>query len=467
MNVLLVDVCHTLYRSNTTFDFLAWYLKHDPDYEIVARRRKNILVRTAQKLTGQDRVRPAAIRCLQGHQQADLQVAATEFIRTLEPIKQTWDELARYRQAGAKIVLLSASLDFIVNAVAADIEADESFASRLTYDADTCLGVLSTDLTGRKQHVIQQHFAADACDFITDNRSDLGCKALVDDLIAVYRDSDNGETRGSDERSPMNRLIYYLPLAYFLATRLKTPVKLLSWIAILPVPLLMVGLLVSPLDPVTTGSIILLGITASYTVYELGYLQNDVVTVTREDNPTLRLSETERDFVRQHWLTILATRVLALAAFLTDIELLEPPGMSYYYFSLLLLVIVFPVYNSIRSWINVPLHFLLVCGRFMGPVLLVAPAVNPIFLGYLILIFPLLNVLERGAEPRYGITWLQDIRLTNQVSGRWIYYLVVSLVWLGVCQVTGLSLLSMSVLAYMLIYRAMAPQFINWWQRRG
>jgi hypothetical protein len=52
--------------------------------------------------------------------------------------------------------------------------------------------------------------------------------------------------------------------------------------------------------------------------------------------------------------------------------------------------------------------------------LLVVPRVETALYGFLL--FPLINSLERAAEPRYHIMWLQNFRLTNQVSGRWAYF---------------------------------------------
>ena len=41
MTIILFDVCHTLYESNTTFDFLADFFGEDPSYLALARKRRS------------------------------------------------------------------------------------------------------------------------------------------------------------------------------------------------------------------------------------------------------------------------------------------------------------------------------------------------------------------------------------------------------------------------------------------
>ena len=52
------------------------------------------------------------------------------------------------------------------------------------------------------------------------------------------------------------------------------------------------------------------GIIIVYTSYELGYIANDAFTVSKEINPTLRLSENEISWVKLHWLKIIGIRLV-------------------------------------------------------------------------------------------------------------------------------------------------------------
>ena len=191
LNVLLVDVCHTLYKSNTMFDFLRWYLAGDSGYQRLQKLRGSLPVRVALKLSPRDFIRNKAVTYLKGHKQTDLLEAANRFIEQLVPIPETVEVLRQYQSRDYRIILLSASLDFIVDAVCRKIAADSFHASDLCYEDGICQGTFSVDLLAGKRRIIRQFFEGDTCDFITDNRTDLNCAALVNELIAVYSKHDS------------------------------------------------------------------------------------------------------------------------------------------------------------------------------------------------------------------------------------------------------------------------------------
>ena len=261
--------------------------------------------------------------------------------------------------------------------------------------------------------------------------------------------------------NPPHPWVYYCPFAYFLSSRLVTYDKVISWLCIYPLPILLGYLLfsVNSTGNITEGvagiESLLLAFAATYCLYELGYLQNDTVTVDHEDNPTLRLNRGEKDRVKQLWVSILATRVSTCLAILMTIYQLNPAGALAYVLSLLTIVVVFPVYNLTRGKINVPLHFILVCCRFCGPALLIIP--DATFFIYLVLAFPLINLIERGAEGRYGIVWLQKFIFSNRASGRYWYYLLVTLLWAASCFIFDIDLQTTWLFIYFFLYRFLSP----------
>ncbi|MBL4681814.1 MAG: hypothetical protein JKY88_13965 [Pseudomonadales bacterium] len=257
----------------------------------------------------------------------------------------------------------------------------------------------------------------------------------------------------------MNKGIFYLSFAYFFTTRLVSPLKMLSWIAIYPVPILIAIVLFTgdlSWEIILTA---ILGMCATYTLYELGYLQNDASTIIKEKNPTIRLEPSAILYVRNRWIGILVCRLFLCGILVALIRQFNPAGFEVFLMSLLIIALTFLIYNELRSWINVPLHFLLVCGRFCGPALLIIP--DPAFLAYLVFIFPLINLLERGAEPRYNLSWLQDHVLSNQTSGRWIYYLVISITWPIICMLFSFNLVTTLIFVYLFFYRLISPALLR------
>lgn len=255
------------------------------------------------------------------------------------------------------------------------------------------------------------------------------------------------------------KIIYLLPLGYFLATRVPGHLASASWIAVYIVPLLMIGSF-SPLAITDAFAIQWLAIVAIYTVYEVGYLQNDALTTRSETSPTLRLTPAEMTNVQRLLAPIILVRIFILAALLVVLYALSPPGFNGFVICLACIIPVFLVYNLTRGPVNVPLHFLLVSLRFTAPVVVLFPQLDLLTVVYLLLLFPIINTLERAAEPRYGLTWAQRNPIANQSSGRWQYYLGLSMLWAGTCLALGINLMTLIPIVYLFAYRLLSPLLV-------
>ncbi|MBL4681815.1 MAG: haloacid dehalogenase-like hydrolase [Pseudomonadales bacterium] len=190
MKVLLVDVCFTLYKSNTTFDFFEQYFTDNVDYQKLKKLRRNLFVRVLSRIVPYDFVRENAVKLLLNHTALELKQAASLFVDTLEPIGEVKKAIAEYRSEGYTIVLLSSSLDFIVEAVSIAVKADHYYATTLVYENQICKGKIEHDLFANKDKIIKQEFVNDDIVFLSDNKSDLNCAPLVNKLVAVFKVND-------------------------------------------------------------------------------------------------------------------------------------------------------------------------------------------------------------------------------------------------------------------------------------
>jgi hypothetical protein len=252
---------------------------------------------------------------------------------------------------------------------------------------------------------------------------------------------------------------YYIPYAYFISTRLKRPEKIASWIVIYPLALV----LITYLNDANFKSwlSLLLGMTATYNIYELGYLQNDVVTTKTEVNPTLRLDKINLKYVENHIKQVVFVRLLVTTLISVLLYYINEKSVIPYLTSLLLIMVTFSLYNSIRSIGNIPLHCILVTLRFCGPLTLITLSSNWLFAAFLV--FPLINTIERSAELRYGIKFMQTWVLTNSGSGRWIYYMCLSTIYL-VLAFSNIQPYSISLIFfYFLVYRITLDGFTRFW----
>lgn len=212
---------------------------------------------------------------------------------------------------------------------------------------------------------------------------------------------------------------FYAPFFYSYSTRFKSSIKLASWGFIYLLPLLFLsfcyfdhyGLLVS-----------IINITLIYTVYELGYIFNDVYTIKKEKDPTLRLGKKELHYCERNIYKIVAFRFAVVGLLLYLLELVNFDS-TYIFCVLLLIVLVYFIYNTIRNRFNLLLHFFLVNLRYTAVVVPFLPLSSAFLVVFL---FPFINLLERCSESRFELVFFQRFILSNKTNGRYIYYSILT-----------------------------------------
>lgn len=178
--VFLVDICGTLYRSNTTFDFLAFFFHSKRWHKIVEAFRSirvfMILNALVMKLLHKDILRIWAISHLDGFSHDELLQMAILFHKDFllqRENKEVMDIIRVEKKRGKKIVIVSATLDVIADVVAEYLEADVVLSSKLSYNNNICNGCLSEDLLANKLRILTE-FGENPpyWGVITDNYSD-------------------------------------------------------------------------------------------------------------------------------------------------------------------------------------------------------------------------------------------------------------------------------------------------------
>jgi hypothetical protein len=172
-----------------------------------------------------------------------------------------------------------------------------------------------------------------------------------------------------------------------------------------------------------------------YTIYEIGYILNDTLTVKNETNPTRRLSEKELDFWYKHMFSILAGRIIL--ALILSLLLLVRHGFSKgsvlaISFSWMILGIYF-IYNQVRGHLSFILHFLLLVLRYTAALFILLPDQIMPSVCTAVLIFPLPVMMEIIASGKFGIHYsLTKIYLKNyqkRYKFRIYYYTLLSTVY--------------------------------------
>jgi phosphoserine phosphatase len=158
------DLCETLYAENTTLGFVRFFQARYGRrlgtvlIDMMCSRRLPFfyLLAALHRFLSLDLSRWAMARSLRGYDRKQLAEAARTYAAEMLPRAanaETQNRLAEHRAAGDRVVIVSNSLDVVVEAVAEQFGV-EWHASRLGYCDDRCNGRIEHDLTGRKGGVV-------------------------------------------------------------------------------------------------------------------------------------------------------------------------------------------------------------------------------------------------------------------------------------------------------------------------
>lgn len=203
----------------------------------------------------------------------------------------------------------------------------------------------------------------------------------------------------------MKYIFFYFPLWYLIKSRLYTFYKFFSWLVVylIPVSLLFIWNAGSSLSNIC---VFILTILLIYNYYEMGYIQNDTETIKKEKNPTLRLKDDEYDYYERHKKSIYVTRFfLGVLSMFIFKEYITVSFIS----SLFLILILYLIYNSIRNRWNLLINSCLVLIRYLSPLIIVVCIGNLKYIFAAILIYPMLNFIERASSKRFNLCYVQRL----------------------------------------------------------
>ena len=248
--------------------------------------------------------------------------------------------------------------------------------------------------------------------------------------------------------------VFYIPFEYYYAVRLGTLPKLFSWMLIYLMPTAFysaVGYTGSwPLFALNYGLILL----AVFSIYECGYIANDTLSIRHEQRPTIRLYEYNFAHFERHKASIFASRIgYSLLALLALYALNGYETTLRTAFSILVMTLLFGIYNCWRSRYNVWLYPFLVCSRYI-PFMLLVPHPWEVWL-LLFLSFPLLNALERFSMPRYRWPLMRKLIPSEESKTlfRAVYYSVVLLLTFLLVQAKGYTYTLLIPIMILCLYR--------------
>ena len=257
--------------------------------------------------------------------------------------------------------------------------------------------------------------------------------------------------------SHISNVSFYLPFTYVMLARMGTPAKSLGLLLIYAVPTCYYFLLAGGFDW-SLVPIYLLCITLIYTLYEMGYIQNDTETIKREENPSIWLWPSNFEFYETHKYSIYATR-LGLAAGLSVLFCLywgTHVGTCLFLCMAWSIALIYQIYNRIRNRWNLLLFAMLQICRYLSYLFLFAPDVNGKIVLLSFVSFPLCYIVERTSHPRYHLKWIQQLIPSRErlTSFRVKYYAALCLVCSVLLWQNILNLTDCVIPFYFLVYRS-------------
>lgn len=250
----------------------------------------------------------------------------------------------------------------------------------------------------------------------------------------------------------MSNYVLFLPYGYGFNTRAKTSVHKISLAAIFFVPVLInTRLMAGESFNLLTFIIVF---TINYTVYEIGYIYNDIYTAKRELNPTkwIKTQKMEK-FADKKFPLLVSIRVFYIAVGILYLLARELSNLRIFILLLAMLDISFAFHNSFRGKANILTDGALNLLKYISPmVIFVKGNADYRYMIFLYFETAFVRTVEFGIGNRYILPrlWKYDVD-----KRRLCYYSILFIVAV-LCAVADETFLGFAVGAgYMFLYRTL------------
>lgn len=195
-SLYVFDICGTIFKSNTTFDFLTFLLvPKSKSYSCFDKLRKTIFWKVINKLLRTyfhlDITRIIALRFLRGYNREQLLSEADTFYDAYLIKHLNMDVLDEIRGIQANhssdLLIASATIDVVAEVIANRLQIKEWRSSELCYKDGICQGKLSKDLLGKKKELVGDVLSRPVDSMFTDDFTDIALlKCAKQKNIIVY-----------------------------------------------------------------------------------------------------------------------------------------------------------------------------------------------------------------------------------------------------------------------------------------
>ena len=261
---------------------------------------------------------------------------------------------------------------------------------------------------------------------------------------------------------------YIFPMVYLFESRLKSKIERISWFVIYIIPVFLLSYALSSVGTLSFIILFIMAVLSFFSLYEVGYIENDIKTTLNEKNPTIRIIQSKQYFLEKNYYVIQFFKILITLVLIFSIKFFsESLGIKIYLVQFVICLffmrVSFFAHNKIRSRLNVFTFMCLSVSKYFSIILLfVAFEDSLLLLVATFLMFPLLRTLEHSTKPKYRLSILIDFLGDHDVF-RVKYYFVMLLLGLALFYVlkNNISILVLALMTYFFIYRVSALIFLR------
>jgi len=302
--IAIFDLDFTLINSNSTFDFIYFYIKSKKSYKKLIKALFFLFFEKLGVLTEHfhRKKKPLFLGFLSGEQSSEInRMAEKYFLDRGKKIlnRDLLAEIRKLKESGFLMVLASSSLNPVVEVFARKLNFDDFFASTLRFEGSICRGTMG-DILGKKENLFD-YLQEKGIDidfelsyFFSDNKEDMkifekiknSFAVVSDPVVAKFWEARGIKTFHINPVTSINRNIFFLPLSYYWISRASKGVRhmLVHYIGFPILVLILFGNGIS----VFNISLFFLAYCSYTSLYEIGYFVNDTVAIKKERRPNLR-----------------------------------------------------------------------------------------------------------------------------------------------------------------------------------
>ncbi|MGL4759956.1 MAG: hypothetical protein ACRCWG_00635 [Sarcina sp.] len=251
---------------------------------------------------------------------------------------------------------------------------------------------------------------------------------------------------------------YTIPFFYTFYTRIKGNAKRVAYLFTFIIPIFIYGITVGIHQKIDLSGIIwtiigsVITLIGTMSVYEIGYIRNDVFTIKKEKNPTLRLKKTELLYVEKNIKTVVIIKYLIAVASVIILFLIGYK-IALYVIGLLLIEIFYFIHNKIRGKLSILSFFILSTLRYVVPLTILNINIGITLLVF-ILVISIPRATEKASEKKFNIRFLSFITYGINLNYiRAIYYLALTVIIFAQYITFRIPIMYVVLSLYYLFYR--------------